>query len=279
MPVILSQIVKQSWGQYNQAPLLRHHFSSPFEIQYARGKIIPYLGRFFYSGILFRLRGGITLAYPRATHVSIVAMILVSITGLVHAQEKLPPLPGVRVPAGPIMGVPEHLRELLKSAGTPVKGVQSLEILTPAQPVGSSGATLVCRQVSAVDTGSNYIHFGLTGPPRAAERPAPPPPSCSVTFQPALVGDYYALVFTLATNEEHNFMVDGRTAPRQAVDGRPAVGSQVNRYAQLVGPASAKRNPISVQVNMSFDEAARMSRTYRDSQWYFLSVEIMRVIR
>lgn len=203
-------------------------------------------------------------------------MYLISAAASLQGQVTLPPN---SVRTAPIIQLPEQLRDVLNSLGTAVRGVQSVEILTPAQPVGSTGATLVCRLGGIVDTRSNYVHFfGEGGPPRAGEPTTPPTPNCSVTFQPALAGDYYTLIFTIATNETYDFLVDWRTALRQPVADRPRVGAQLNRYAALVGPASAERGLISAQVNMGY-EIARASRTYRDHQWYFLAVDILRVIR
>lgn len=205
----------------------------------------------------------------------------------------------MRGSAVPVPGLPQELRGLLATVGKNVKGVQTMEILSAAHPVGATGATLYCRDALRLDTSGNYLWFRLTLPPPRVERTGYRP-RCSVAFTPAAVGDYYVVVLGTASTEVLDFYVHRVRLPDEPlmsvpptkatrsevaggppladVAGGPPLAERRFRYAHVVGPASDKRDRVIVEMSASPDPPPGGSRI-RDRHWYLLSVDILRVMR
>jgi hypothetical protein len=228
-----------------------------------------------------------TFTHSMRTWIGAVCLAAAATAAALVAQTP-PGVPPVRVPAAPAPLPPSALRDLLATVGKNVKGVQNVETLSPAHPVGATGATLSCEDALTIDTNGNFIKFRLTLPSPRVERVGYAP-RCTVAFTPAAPGDYYVLTYSTASNAALDFDVhrtvlpaytwtDATRATRAEVAGGSPLASRRFRYAHVVGPASDRRDRMIVVMSASPDPPPGTSQI-RDREWYLLSADILRVMR
>jgi hypothetical protein len=228
-----------------------------------------------------------TFIHSMRTGIGAVCLAAAATAAALVAQTP-PGVPPVRVPVEPVRQLAPVLRDLLAKVGKDVTGVQNVETLFPARPVGATGAKLLCEDALAVDTNGNFIKFRLTLPLPRVERLGYTP-RCTVSFTPAAPGDYYVLTYSTASDAVLDFDVhrkvlpdytwtDATRATRVEVAGGSPLASRRFRYAHVVGPASDRRDRMIVVMSASADPPPGTSQI-RDREWYLLSADILRVMR